>query len=151
MWLKKDPTQKTTSCSHDFGQCNSRLSKSRKKESLNLERSVLNYLTRDGICSTRDEAHTLLQDVLSFTATCVDDNLQPVSKETIPAQLPILTSAFPSPAAARLPVAYVVWLAILAIVNNKGESQSTCGNNSRSSILFPSREVLWDLELHEVA
>jgi hypothetical protein len=154
MWLKKDPTQKT-SCSHDFGQC-----KSRKKEShifkiraLNLERSVLNYLTRDGICSRRDEAHTLLQDVLSFSATCVDDNLQPVSKETIPAQLPILTSPFvlPSPAAARLPVAYVVWLAILAIVNNKGESQSTCGNNSRISILFPSREVLWDLELHEIA
>lgn len=38
--------------------------------------------------------HTLLQNVLSFTATCVDDNLQSVSKETIPAQVPILTSAF---------------------------------------------------------
>lgn len=38
--------------------------------------------------------HTLLQNVPSFTATCVDDNLQSVSKETIPAQVPILTSAF---------------------------------------------------------
>ncbi len=98
---KRPNSEDPTSCSHDPGQCNSRLSKSRKKQShilkisaLNLERSVLNYLTRDGICRTRDEAHTLLQDVLSFTATCVDDNLQPVSKETIPAQVPVLTSAF---------------------------------------------------------